>query len=148
MALDGLEKDDLLEESVGLSRRQAMRKLSVAGLAALPLIASTLAPSPIMALSGCEPFTCAANYPDRCGSLTDNCSGQVNCSCTGIKSCVSTNCLCPNPDDAATLPSVQGLCSGRCAEQIRVDDNGFGVLIIVASGGCPVNCNDCGGGGG
>jgi len=183
MALEGLQKDDLLEESLqppGLSRRQAIQL--AASAVALPVILAVDAPGPALAASGCgvcppdrcgtitdacsqvlncpnctdgrtcfntncvDCLTCG-DYPGRCGSLDSACGLPLTCGCTGLQSCLATNCVCPDPDAAATLPSVAPFCAGLCGVQIRLDDDGGGGLMVVASGGCVVNCNDCGGGG-
>jgi hypothetical protein len=118
----------------------------------------------------CQASTCSSAYNNRCGTFTDNCGGNVSCACSGIEGCSATNCVCPSPDAAATLPAVQSLCSGRCQQTIRVDSNGSGGLQVVSpsgpcapNGSCPqdetcvagqcvrgclVNCNDCPNGGG
>ena len=94
------------------------------------------------------PLTCTANFVNRCGMFSDACGGTVTCSCSGIKSCVGSACICPDAYMATTLPSVASFCNGRCGQQINIDTNASGILVLVIRGGCPVNCNDCGAGGG
>lgn len=79
LALDSFKKDDLLEEGEqfeidfkGLNRRQVIKKVGLASMAALPVIASVVAPNPAMAASG----------------------GLANCAaCTANSECANNNCL-------------------------------------------------------
>lgn len=59
LALDGLKKDDLLEKAdefeidfAGLNRREVIRRVGLASMVTLPIIASVVAPSALMAQSG------------------------------------------------------------------------------------------------
>lgn len=153
LTLDQLKADNLLDKRVeiepkfnGLTRRQVIIKVGFTTMIALPLIVSIVAPISTVAQSICQPFTCQANYPNQCGNLSNNCGGQVTCSCPGIRSCSVTNCLCPDPDTAAILPSVAPFCVSRCNQQIFIGSNAQGDLVLGGDFSCLVNCSDCGGG--
>jgi len=70
LALDGLKKDDLLENAdeladhfSGLTRREVVKRVGLASMVMLPLISSVVAPSAAMAASGvltCTVGTCFA----------------------------------------------------------------------------------------
>ena len=73
LALDQLKADDLLSESReveikfdGLSRREVIRKIGVASLVALPMVASLAAPTAAMAQSAAT-----------CGAIGDPCTGTI-----------------------------------------------------------------------
>lgn len=79
LALDGLEKENLLERGEefvspfdDLSRREVIKKIGLASTIALPVIASLIAPSAVDAQSACR-------------TLAQPCvgSGQGNC-CSGL----------------------------------------------------------------
>ena len=59
LALDGLKKEGLLEETeyvspfAGIGRRQLIRQVGLTSLLALPVISLLTAPTAVMALSGC-----------------------------------------------------------------------------------------------
>ena len=60
LALDQLSKEKLIDPSVdlkskfeGMSRREVVRKIGLGSVVALPLVASLVAPSPLMAQSDC-----------------------------------------------------------------------------------------------
>lgn len=81
LALDRLKKDNLLEKSDefaidfgGLNRREVIRKVGLGSLVALPLIASIIAPSALLAQSG------SSNLP-------------LLSVCTDDSQCTSGNCL-------------------------------------------------------
>jgi hypothetical protein len=100
LALDQLRKNNLLENSAdvvidfgGLSRREVIRKIGLATMAALPLILSLIAPSPTHASSGfcaagaCRcPNTTTTNCPGSTTPTTVNCNtvgGTATCDCVG-----------------------------------------------------------------
>jgi hypothetical protein len=151
LMLEELQKKNLLSEKIEFeipmerfSRRKMLAKYGAMAIS-LPIIVAIVAPTSIMAQSNCQPFTCQTNFVNMCGSFNNNCGGQVTCSCTGIKSCSGTNCLCPDPNTAATLSSVAPFCATRCLQQIFIDSDAQGNLVLGASG-CPVNGPACGGG--
>ncbi|MBX7171620.1 MAG: PqqD family protein [Pyrinomonadaceae bacterium] len=86
LALDRFKKDNLLEQSEqfvidfnGLSRRQVIKKIGLASVIALPLVSSIVAPSAVMAQSGCGGGGC---QPTGClaGPLMDFFGSPQSCS--------------------------------------------------------------------
>lgn len=85
-ALDQLKKENLLLSGqkietrfAGLSRREVIRKVGLASFAALPVIASLVAPTAVSALSACSCVN-----PGNCLTQT-SCPSTVNCN--GSKQC-------------------------------------------------------------
>lgn len=84
LALDRLEKAHLLEErgkALSVSRRDVLRKAGVGLAAALPLVTSIVAPTPVEAAATCT--TCCSSAADGtpCGNPIGLCTGL--CSCQG-----------------------------------------------------------------
>lgn len=83
LAIDQLNKDDLLETAdepavSGISRREVIRKIGIASVVALPVVASLVAPSSAMAS-----VSCGCINPGAC--LTQpTCASTVNCNGLGI----------------------------------------------------------------
>lgn len=83
LAIDQLSENSLLENEVaprfeGQSRRQVIKKIGLGTMAAVPVIASLIAPQNALATASCS---CVA--PGDC--LTQpNCPSQVNCNGSGI----------------------------------------------------------------
>lgn len=119
LALDNFKKDNLLDENKkieidfkGLSRRQVIKKVGLASMAALPVIASVVAPNAAMAgslLPSCA--ACTAN--SECN--TNNCLSMV-CSVG------TTNSFAPNtmlgaafsvPSATCTTLAAENCCSGN-----------------------------------
>lgn len=92
LALDSFKKDKLLEQSEqfeidfnGLTRRQIIKKVGLASMIALPLIASVIAPSAAMAASGCvNPGGAPA------GTFLGGAGGVGFCSTPGIANATCT----------------------------------------------------------
>lgn len=113
LALDRLKKDDLLEKAAefeinfgGLNRRQIIKKVGLASMIALPIIASVVAPSALMAQSSCVPNQlCPIDF-----------NGNTICCPTGT-SCSAPGLCCPN---GATVCDFTNDCclSGICAGSI------------------------------
>lgn len=83
LAIDQLNEHKLLEKEVetrfaGQSRREALRKIGLASMIALPIIASMAAPRSVLAQTSCN-----------CGALID-CTNQPGCPTT---SCTSNRCV-------------------------------------------------------
>lgn len=110
LALDNFKKENLLEENKqfeidfdGLSRRQVIKKVGLASIIALPIVASVIAPSAAMAASGillggvCPP-ACAAGL--QCRSLTVG---------SGSRCCV------PGAPFSQTFPPGVPACLTNCA---------------------------------
>jgi hypothetical protein len=95
MALDQLKKEKLIansEEVVskfnGLARREVIKRVGLASLAALPLIATIVVPTAAQSLSGCiiaamNPPGCPCGAPSDCspGSCMSNCGAGPNTCC-------------------------------------------------------------------
>lgn len=84
LALNELRKNNLLENSedltdhfAGMSRREVVKKVGLASMVALPIIASLVAPSPVMAQS-CRPFVFNTSTNNPCATATA-CSSGVIC---------------------------------------------------------------------
>ena len=83
LAIDQLQENGLLENSIaprfeGQSRRQVIKKIGLASMVTVPLIASLVAPQNALAVGSCA---CVA--PGDC--LTQiNCPNTVNCNGGGI----------------------------------------------------------------
>lgn len=105
LAIDQLGKDELLEKQLtspvnGLSRREAIRRVGLASLIALPVVASLMAPTAAQAGSVCASpagtaCTCAAgttgNAQGQCAPTAGQCSG--NCVCN-VGSAGGTSGVC------------------------------------------------------
>lgn len=125
LAIDELKRVDLLAPDetyqsphVGVSRREVMRKIGVASVIALPIIASIIAPPAASAASGA---TCADNIKN--GQETDiDCGGPACPPCANGKTCLQ-------PGDCAS-----GLCSG-----------GTCVSCLPFGGVCTTNGQCCNG---
>jgi Coenzyme PQQ synthesis protein D (PqqD) len=83
LAIDQLGKDDLLEVSEipakGISRREVIRRIGIASVIALPVVASLVAPSSALAAVSCgciNPTACATQV--GCASLV-LCNGLGVC---------------------------------------------------------------------
>ena len=109
--LDELRKENLLIETdsyispfSGSSRRQVIKQVGLASIAALPVISSLIAPKAANAQSGCA--TCVT-LGTQCGSVSDGCGNTLNCgNCSALGpqyACVGNMCNC-----IATTCSAQG----------------------------------------
>ncbi|HYP27196.1 MAG TPA: PqqD family protein [Blastocatellia bacterium] len=103
LALERLGKAHLLRERAvrldgpaGLSRREVIRKLSMAAAIALPAVTSIIAPTAVQAAT-C--LTSAMNMdpcsPAQCGLLCNSCMGNFACGQTGMAfTCTMTPVSC------------------------------------------------------
>lgn len=134
LALNELKKENLLEDRDeleinfgGLNRREVVKKVGLASMIGLPVIASVVAPTALMAQSGLLPLFAACSTSPQCAS--GNCYpsgafGVVCCSSTTNNLGLSQS----NPFCAVSC-AVSGpttCCSG-------VSDGGLG-----GNNGCPV----------
>ena len=113
LALDQFKRDALLDRADeveidfgGLSRRQIIRKVGFASLAALPVVASVVAPSAVSAQS-LFPFLAACMTDSQCA--TGNCSDPNPVfpqSC-----CVPGNLIARPPGTPHTCTTSQGVCN-------------------------------------
>jgi hypothetical protein len=117
LALDGLKKDNLLEKSDefeidygGLNRREVIRKVGLASMIALPIIASVVAPSALMAQSG------GGTFP-------------LFSACTSNSQCASGNCL--------PITDMNGFVGDSfcCVSGVTANTSGF-LGCVVEEDGC------------
>ncbi|HEX8746962.1 MAG TPA: PqqD family protein [Pyrinomonadaceae bacterium] len=107
LALNQLERFSLLQapvmlplETSGVSRRELIRKLGLAGAASLPLILSIAAPEAASAAT--------------CGVVGSFCQTNARC-CSGL--CINNQCACLGQNvDCATDAQC---CSGRCGSALN-----------------------------
>ena len=85
LAIDQLSENNLLEKEVvvsfsGQSRREAIKKIGMASMVAVPIIASLVAPQSALAA-----VSCSCNTPPSCGNSNNvNCPSTTNCNSGGI----------------------------------------------------------------
>lgn len=132
LTLEQFKRDDLLEKTTefsgnfdGLSRREAVKKIGLTSLIALPMISPIIAPSAVIAQSGGFPTGVSCSADSQC--LSGNCSN------------FSPSVCCAGPSEAQpgtvvgcgslldpTCNSVRGnCCSGRTS-----NSSVFSVLCI------------------
>ena len=83
LAIDQLQEKGLLAANVesrfaGQSRRDVLKKIGLASMVALPVIASLVAPKSAMAA-----VSCACTTPGQCGTQV-SCPSTVNCNPSGV----------------------------------------------------------------
>jgi hypothetical protein len=97
LAIDQLGKRDLLEASVevvfeGQTRREALKKIGLGAMIALPIVTSLTAPTAALAGTICPAGTaCTCTLAANCTTAGGcNCTGQANCpaACANGCSCV------------------------------------------------------------
>lgn len=79
LAIDQLNDNGLLEEGTtkrfaGQSRRDVIKKIGLASMVALPVVASLVAPSSVLAVG-----SCACTAPGNCATVPAGCTSMVNC---------------------------------------------------------------------
>ena len=118
LALDGLKKEKLIENEVeismpfeGLSRREAIRKVGLASMIALPVISSLIAPTAAHAQSG--------------GAIGATCTTNANCASA---CCASMTCV------AARTVARGGACTATCQCQLSGDSCGTNGTCSGAGG--------------
>ena len=107
LALEGMKKDNLLENAdeltnrfAGLSRREAVKKVGLASMAILPVITGLIAPTAANAASNCAASGAACtpsdNTQSNCCNSNQRCFNSTcsNCFSTGtsVASCQSAGC--------------------------------------------------------
>ncbi|HSK74199.1 MAG TPA: PqqD family protein [Pyrinomonadaceae bacterium] len=108
LAIDQLGKRDLLEKRIeiefqGQTRREALKKIGLGAMIALPIITSLTAPT--AALAG----TICANPACTC-TLVANCTTPGGCGCNQQSTCTAecpSGCTCNVPNGAIS-------CNGTC----------------------------------
>ncbi|MCA1626062.1 MAG: PqqD family protein [Acidobacteria bacterium] len=89
LAIDQLSEKNLLESKLSLSsrgqsRREAIKKIGLASVIALPFVASLAAPTSVLAVVSCG---------QACGgTLNVRCPAIVNCQCTGVPGGATGTC--------------------------------------------------------
>jgi hypothetical protein len=85
LAIDQLSENNLLEKSIdvdfaGPSRREVIKKIGLASMIAIPVIASLVAPQSALAAA-----SCSCNNPSSCGNAPNTvCPSQTNCNGAGL----------------------------------------------------------------
>ncbi len=85
LAIDQLSENNLLEKEVlvsfnGQSRREAIKKIGMASMVAVPIIASLVAPQSALAA-----VSCSCNTPPSCNATSNmNCPSTTNCNGAGL----------------------------------------------------------------
>lgn len=90
LAIDQLSENNLLEKQVastfgGTSRREVIKKIGLASMVAIPVIASLVAPQSALAAS-----SCSCNNPPSCGNTP-------NAGCPNTTFCNGSGLCAPNP---------------------------------------------------
>ena len=85
LAIDQLSENNLLEMEVsskfaGTSRREVIKKIGLASMVAIPVIASLVAPQSALAAA-----SCSCNTPPSCGNGPNaGCPSTTNCNGAGV----------------------------------------------------------------
>ncbi len=85
LAIDQLSENNLLEKQLtpnfpGQSRREVIKKIGLATMVAIPVIASLVAPQSALAAN-----SCACNNPGQCGNPPNaGCPSTVRCNSLGL----------------------------------------------------------------
>jgi hypothetical protein len=85
LAIDQLSENNLLEKQIpssfeGTSRREVIKKIGLASMVAIPVIASLVAPQSALAAA-----SCACNTPASCGNTPNaGCPSTTNCNGAGL----------------------------------------------------------------
>lgn len=114
LALDELKRENLLEESVeykspftGISRREAIRKVGLASLIALPIVASFVAPTAASAQSCAGPGRQTSGQLIQSGGFTYCATDQANCNTVALNGTGSGGC-CSGSATAVASPDCGG----------------------------------------
>jgi hypothetical protein len=85
LAIDQLSENNLLEKQIpsgfeGTSRREVIKKIGLASVIAIPVIASLVAPQSALAAA-----SCACQNPSSCGNVPNaGCPNTTNCNSSGL----------------------------------------------------------------
>lgn len=143
LALDELKKENLLEENQlysspfsGMGRREAIRKVGLASMIALPTISALIAPTAAMAQSAGSqaatptPVPCVS-YLGSCSSSSQCCSDAPNCNptvgsgsfCCRGTSVASTDVLFSAPRGQCAASGPQSCCSGTARRERNINSS-------------------------
>ena len=143
LALNELKKNNLLENADempnpfgGLNRREIVKRVGLASMVMLPIIASVVAPNAAMAQSGCP----GLNAP--CIDLLDNsksncCDTSLRCYTPGVGAPTCHTCFAPLTGPQAVC-SGAGCCAGRpdankcCSNSYTETPSGPNILCFCA----------------
>jgi hypothetical protein len=145
LALDKLKKENLIEEDNsfvspfdGMSRREAIRKVGLASMIALPVISSLTAPTAAMAQSTtcrtagqtCTPSSTAPGNNNCCANLSCNIGGNcIACTTTGN----NPGLFCAG-SQAACESNCQNIAFNCCSGNIdTVPNPGGGFACVCAA---------------
>lgn len=141
LALSQLKKEKLIENGneltnpfVGMNRREILKKVGLATMIALPVVASIVTPSSIMAAS------CLGLNSAGCTAAPNNCcpnSPTLNCNTTPVTSamvcCLGTGYILTGT--ASTVPNVNGNCATKTdADCAVVCCDGAGTISMCTGG--------------
>lgn len=155
-ALDELEANDLIEDYrssyfIGLSRREIIKKVGLATMAALPVIVGLTAPPAAHAASTCGQSCNATNFSTVCPGRCSSCAGTGTClgfPCTQIgTTCFQVdNGICTPATYACSVPNSIVPCTRENDPCFNMQ-NQFGQCVVssstCSSGG--FSCNNPGG---
>ena len=136
LALEGLKKDNLIENPedlanyfAGLTRREAVKKVGLASLVALPIIASVVAPSASMAQSVLRGInsSCSANGQCQSGNCT---TSSMLCCIPGVSPFADGSDICAAPGTCASFNVF--CCSGPVVDLGTGPCGGAGTFCFCA----------------
>ncbi|MBX7171609.1 MAG: PqqD family protein [Pyrinomonadaceae bacterium] len=135
LALSDLKKNNLLESSketpdflLNISRREVAKKVGLASLVALPVIASVVAPSSIMAQSTGLALNSPCNAPGQC--QTGNCTiFSMLCCVSGVDPGATSSDTCTAPGSCPSFSSF--CCSGMIADSLLPCSGGGTTCVCV-----------------
>ena len=140
-AIDQLTKENLIENSelssspfLGMSRRDVIKKVGLGTLVALPIVASIIAPTPVLAAS------CLGLNGTGCTAAPNNCcpnSPTLNCNTTPVTSvmvcCLGTGYILTGT--ASDVPNPNGNCATKSnADCAVVCCDGAGTISMCTGG--------------
>lgn len=141
LAIEQLKKENLIENSnelkspfLGMSRRDVIKKVGLGTLIALPVVASIIAPTPVLAGScfGLNGTGCTASPNDCCPNTP-----TLNCNTTPVTSvmvcCLGTGYILTGT--ASTVPNPNGNCATKTdADCAVVCCDGAGTISMCTGG--------------
>lgn len=120
LSIDGLKKDNLLENAdevplhfAGLSRREVIKKIGLGSVIALPVIASVVAPSSVLAQSCILAGNPAPGTLGSCRSLFPG-TCAMGCNTSNSSQCCSMTATAFNPNNPNCDLTVPDACTCFC----------------------------------